>query len=167
MTRLNHPHSHSHPHPHPRPQHRPQHGMARWMRLGVCGCGAVLLLSGALWLAVHYSIGAGADQLPHPLEAWSLRLHGLAAFAGLFLMGAVAAAHVPHGWRLSARPRWMQQRGSGLMLCSLSGIMAATGYLLFYFAPETVRPALGWAHAFVGLLVAGLLVSHRGGARSA
>lgn len=142
--------------------------MARWVRLGVYGCGAVLLLSGSLWLAVHYSIGAGAgaDQLPHPLEAWSLRLHGLAAFVGLFLLGAVAAAHVPHGWRLSARPRWVLQRGSGLMLCSLSGIMAATGYLLFYFAPETVRPALGWAHAFVSLMVAGLLLSHRSSARS-
>jgi hypothetical protein len=52
-------------------------------------------------------------------------------------------------------------------LCSLSGIMAATGYLLFYFAPETVRPALGWAHASAGLLLAGLLLSHRGNARSA
>ena len=53
------------------------------------------------------------------------------------------------------------------MLCSLSGIMAATGYLLFYFAPEAVRPALGWAHAAAGLLVAGLLLVHRSNARSA
>ena len=152
---------------HTHPHHRPQHGMARWVRLGVYVCGVVLVLSGGLWLALHYSLGAGTGELPHPLEAWSLRLHGLAAFAGLFLLGAVGAAHVPHGWRLSSRPRWGQQRGSGLMLCSLSGIMAATGYLLFYFAPETVRPALGWAHAIVGLLAAGLLLSHRSGARSA
>ena len=141
--------------------------MARWVWLGVCMCGAVLLLSGGLWLALHYSIGAGAGELPHPLEAWSLRLHGLAAFAGMFVLGAVGAAHVPHGWRLSSRPRWGPQRGSGLMLCSLSGIMAATGYLLFYFAPETIRPALGWAHAFAGLLAAGVLLRHRSGARSA
>ena len=141
--------------------------MARWVWLGVCMCGAVLLLSGGLWLALHYSIGAGAGELPHPLEAWSLRLHGLAAFAGMFVLGAVGAAHVPYGWRLSSRPRWGPQRGSGLMLCSLSGIMAATGYLLFYFAPETIRPALGWAHAFAGLLAAGVLLRHRSGARSA
>jgi hypothetical protein len=141
--------------------------MARWQRLGVFGCGAVLTISGAAWLALHYAVGAGADELPHPLEAWCLRLHGLAAFAGLFMLGAVAAGHVPHGWRLSARPRWAPQRWSGLMLCGLSGIMALTGYLLFYFAPETIRPALGWAHTFVGLLVVGLLVSHRGGAHQA
>lgn len=141
--------------------------MVRWQRLGLYGCGAALVLSGALWLALHYSVGAGAGELPHPLEAWSLRLHGLAAFAGLFMLGALAAAHVPHGWRLSGRPRWTHQRGSGLMLCTLTAIMALTGYLLFYFAAETVRPALGWAHALIGLLVGGFLLGHRGGARSA
>ena len=45
-------------------------------------------------------------------------------------------------------------------------VLAATGYLLFYFAPETVRPALGWAHAIVGMLAAGLLLRHRSGTRS-
>ena len=141
--------------------------MVRWLRTGVYGSGAMLVLTGTVWLALHYSVGAGAGELPHPLEAWSLRLHGLATFAGLFMLGALASAHVPHGWRLSGRPRWAHQRWSGLMLCILTGIMALTGYLLFYFAPETVRPALGWAHAFVGLLGAGLLLGHRGGVRSA
>ena len=141
--------------------------MARWQRLGLYGSGALLLFSGGLWLALHYGVGAGAGELPHPLEAWCLRLHGLAAFAGLFMLGALAAAHVPHGWRLSGRPRWAHQRGSGLMLCTLSGIMALSGYLLFYFAAETIRPALGWAHAFIGVAAGALLLGHRGGVRGA
>jgi len=65
------------------------HRLLRWQRLALYLAGAVLLLTGGLWLLVHYSVGAGAGALPHPLEAWSLRLHGLAAFAGLFVLGVL------------------------------------------------------------------------------
>lgn len=142
----------------------PAHRLVRWQRIGLYACGAALLLSGMLWLALHYGVSAGAGELPHPLEAWSLRLHGLAAFGALFMLGVLAASHVPHGWRLSGRLRWSHQRSSGLMLCSLCGAMAATGYLLYYFAPESIRPALGWAHAFFGLIAGLLLLGHRRGA---
>ena len=124
----------------------------------------MLLVTGTVWLAVHYSVGAGAGELPHPLEVWSLRLHGLAAFAGLFMLGALAAAHIPQGWRLSQRRRWAGQRSSGVMLCVIGGLLALSGYLLFYFASEAVRPALGWAHAAIGLTMAALIASHRRGA---
>jgi hypothetical protein len=142
--------------------HHPAHRLVRWQRRALYTSGALLLATGLAWLVLHY--GAGAGELPHPLEAWSLRLHGLAAFAGLFVLGALAAAHVPQGWRLSQRRRWVGQRSSGVLLCALGALLASSGYLLFYFAPESVRPALGWAHAFVGLLMAVLIASHRRGA---
>ena len=125
---------------------------------------AVLLLTGVLWLALHNSVGAGSGELPHPLEAWSLRLHGLASFAGLFMLGVLGASHIPLGWRLSARQRWTQQRNSGLALCVLAALLAVTGYLLYYFAPETLRPTLGWAHAIAGVAAGALLLRHRRGA---
>ena len=140
------------------------HRLARWQRLALYVTGALLVLTGGVWLAVHYSIGAGAGELPQPLEAWILRLHGLAAMAGLFVLGLLAAAHIPQGWRLSHRRRWAGQRRSGVLLCVGGGLLAASGYLLFYFAPETVRPALGWAHAIVGLAMGWLIASHRRGA---
>ena len=125
------------------------------------GSGAALLLSGALWLAVHHMVGAGAGELPHPLEAWAMRLHGLSAFAGLFVLGALAAAHVPQGWRWSHRPRWAGQRTSGLLLCGLAAALVATGYALYYFAPEAIRPGLGWAHAALGVAMALVVLRHR------
>jgi hypothetical protein len=143
--------------------HYHAHRLVRWQRVALHSTGAALLASGGGWLALHYSIGAGAGELPHPLEAWALRLHGLAAFAGLFVLGALAAAHVPQGWRLSHRRRWAGQRSSGVLLCVIGALLALTGYLLYYFAPESLRPALGWAHAFLGVAMAALIASHRRG----
>ena len=34
-------------------------------------------------------------------------------------------------------------------------------YLLYYFAPETLRPALGWVHSAVGIAMGVFLLAHR------
>jgi len=156
----------------------PAYRLPRWQRLALHASGWSLWVTGVLWLAVHYSIGAGAGELPHPAEAWAMRLHGLAAFAGLFVLGALAGSHIPRGWRISAtlhnpgshhRPirthakRWAWQRITGIALCSLAGVLVATGYLLYYFAPDIIRPALGWVHAGVGTVMAAVVWSHRRG----
>ncbi|HEV7914326.1 MAG TPA: DUF4405 domain-containing protein [Albitalea sp.] len=130
-----------------------------WHRRCLYASGALLLLSGVAWLVLHYAVAAGG--LPHPLEAWTMRLHGAAAFVGLFMLGVLAAVHVPHGWRLSGRPRHARQRGSGLALCVLAAALVASGYLLYYFAPETVRPLLGWLHAGAGIAMAASFALHR------
>ncbi|HJV97434.1 MAG TPA: DUF4405 domain-containing protein [Albitalea sp.] len=140
---------------------RHAHRLDRWQRLALYACGALLLASGVLWLALHYTVGAGAGELPHPLEAWAIRLHGLAAFGALFMLGVLAASHIPQGWRMSGRPRWAQQRGTGAGLCTLGAALVLTGYLLYYFAPEALRPALGWVHSIAGLAMAALAVIHR------
>ena len=145
-----------------RAYHHP-HRLVRWQKFALYVSGALLLATGSVWLALHYSIGAGAGGLPHPLETWSLRLHGLAAFAGLFVLGVLAAAHIPQGWRLSQRRRWAGQRRSGVLLCVIGALLVLTGYLLYYFASEAVRPALGWAHALVGVGMGVLIASHRRG----
>ena len=138
----------------------PVHGPARWQRRGLQATALALLCSGGGWLLAHYLFGAGAGELPHPAEPWLIKLHGLAAFIALFLFGALAAAHIPQGWRLTSRPRHAARRGSGVALCVLGGLLVLSGYLLYYFAPEALRPALGWAHAAVGLAMAGLALRH-------
>ena len=145
---------------HPRPT---GHHLARWQRLSVYAVGASLFVTGMAWLGVHYLVGAGTGELPHPLEAWCMQLHGLAAFAGLFVFGVMAAAHLPHGWRLSRRLRWAHQRRSGIVLCSLAATLALSGYLLYYYAPEWVRPSMGWIHAVAGAAMAIALAVHRRG----
>jgi hypothetical protein len=139
---------------------RHSHRLAAWQRAGLFASGGVLVVTGGAWLALHYGFGAGANQLPHPLEAWSMRLHGLAAFVALFMLGTLATSHIPHGWRMTSRRLRHGQRGSGLGLCSLAAGVVLSGYLLYYFAPEPVRPALGWAHALAGFAMAGLVIFH-------
>ena len=139
------------------------HRLPRWQRTVLHATSSVLLLTGALWLGLQY--GAAADALPHPMAPWLMRLHGLASFVALFMLGALAASHVPHGWRVTARQRRAHQRKSGLVLCSLAALLALSGYLLYYFAPEPVRPALGWAHALAGAAMAGVAVVHARGRR--
>ena len=144
-------------------QRRPAHRLPGWQRRALYLSGAALLLSGAGWLALHYAVGASAGGLPHPLEAWAMRLHGLAAFGGLFMLGALAASHVPQGWRMARHPGWSRQRAVGAALCALAAALASSGYLLYYFAPEAVRPALGWAHSVAGVALGLLLLWHRRG----
>ncbi|HEY2190572.1 MAG TPA: hypothetical protein VGH48_18605 [Caldimonas sp.] len=141
------------------------HRLPGWQRRTLFAAGALLLASGVAWLGLHY--GRADDSLPAPLEAWLMRLHGLAGFIALFCFGALAAAHIPQGLRLSRRMRWAGQRSSGLLLCGLAGALALTGYLLYYFAPDVVRPTLGWLHSGLGVLMAALIFSHRRRSRSA
>lgn len=130
------------------------HRLHGWQFASLLASAALLLASGLAWLPLHYLWGAGAGELPHPLEAWAMRLHGLGGFAALFVLGVLAAVHVPPGWRLGGRHRYAGQRVTGAALCSLAALLALTGYLLYYFAPEGLRPALGLAHAAFGLAMA-------------
>ena len=41
-------------------------------RVLVHASGWLLLASGLAWLAVHYLAGAGAGELPHPMEVWTI-----------------------------------------------------------------------------------------------
>ena len=141
---------------------RHAHRLVPWQRHTLYLSAGLLTATGVVWLGVHYGAGAGsANELPHPLEAWAMRLHGLVAYAGLFVLGVLAAGHMPQGWRLAGRHRWARQRRSGVALCVLAALLTLTGYLLNYFAPEGVRPLLGWIHALIGLATGAQLVRHR------
>ena len=147
--------------PHPAGACTPKrvHSLAFWERTGLYASGSTLLVTGLVWLVLHY--GRAADSLPSPLEPWAMRLHGLAGFAALFLFGALATAHIPRGWRLSQRRGWRNQRVSGVALCLLAAGLALTGYLLYYFAPDGVRPTLGWLHSGLGAAMAAIVAGHR------
>jgi hypothetical protein len=133
--------------------------LVAWQRRVLYGAGIVLLLSGAAWLAIHY--GRAADALPSPLEAWLMRLHGLASFAALFVFGAFAAGHIPQGWRFTHAREDAGQRWTGVVLCVLAAALVLSAYVLYYFAPDRVRPSLGWLHSGLGAAMAVLLLVHR------
>jgi hypothetical protein len=150
-----HPHHH-HPHPVLR--------LPSWQRRVLNLTAALLLATGIVWLGVHYSVGAGAGELPHPVEVLCMRVHGAAAFAGLFALGMLAAAHVPAGWRVTRsahrRADRASQRHTGVAMLSLAALLVVTGYALYYFAPEDWRPAMGWVHAGAGVAMAVLGFAH-------
>jgi hypothetical protein len=135
--------------------------LRRWQWIALLAVGMALLVTGGAWLALHYTVGAGAGELPHPIEAWLMRLHGLAGFAALFMLGVLAGAHIPHGWRHGNRQRRTRQRGTGIALCTLAALAVVTAWLLYYYAPDSIRPALGWMHAGIGTAMAGLAAFHR------
>ena len=137
------------------------HRLVAWQRRVLYLAGLALLATGAAWLLIHYS--RAPDALPSPAEPWLMRAHGLGAFAALFVLGALAASHLSRGWRLAERRGWHGQRRTGLVLCGLGAALVLTGYLLYYFAPEDLRPALGWIHGGLGVAMAVLIVAHRRG----
>lgn len=108
---------------------------------------AVAWLTGMLWLILHYFMARqgefGAE--PHPFEAWSLRLHGLAAFVVMFVAGLLWGVHVRPGLLGPKRRR------SGILLLTLLGWLAATGWLLYYASADGLRDATRLAHWLVGL----------------
>jgi len=142
---------------------RSVHRLARWQRQLLYAAGLVLLATGVVWLALHY--GRRDDSLPSALEPWAMRLHGLAALAVVFTFGTLAASHIPQGWRWTHRLRWAHQRSTGVTLCTLAGALVLTGYLLYYFAPDNVRPALGSLHSILGAAMAAVVAVHRRRAR--
>jgi hypothetical protein len=125
--------------------HRATNTMAGWQRRTVTWAALGLLATGLLWLPVHYLWGAGAGELPHPLELWLMRGHGAAVLAAAFAVGTVASGHAQRGWLLG------RKRASGVALWSLAAFLAGSGYALSYLVPEGWRPVTGWAHAAAGV----------------
>lgn len=126
-----------------------------WQRTVVLVAAAALLVTGVAWLPFHYLWGAGTGELPHPLEAWLMRAHGLTAPLGLFAAGVVASSHVSRGWRLR------QRRRTGLGLALLGGMVIVSGYALAYLVPESWHAAVGWGHTGLGVVAFGLGLVHR------
>lgn len=128
-----------------------------WQRLSLDTALIALVVTGLLWLLVHYALGAGREDvgLPHWSEPWLMRLHGLAGFAVLVAVGAFLPVHVPRGWRMR------QERGLEVTMLALLAVAVITAYALYYFAPDPIRPSLGWLHAAIGCAWGGTIVWHR------
>ena len=140
-------------------RHGAQH-LSPHQRLLVHVSGWALLATGLAWLGVHYLAGAGAGGLPHPMEAWAMRAHALAAWIGAFALGEIAASHIPRGWHTVTRRRAHGQRRLGLTLCVMAIALVLSGYALMYWVPEPSHAAWGWVHSAVGVAMAGVLIVH-------
>jgi hypothetical protein len=134
-----------------------QNPVPRWQRLGIDSSLYVLLATGAIWLLAHYLVGAGNTEigLPHPSEAWLMRLHAFAGWTATLAVGAFLPLHVPRGWRTGSR------RVPAIVLLVTLALALASAYVLGYLVSEPWRPATGWGHALAGALAVGALLVHR------
>ena len=131
---------------------RLSHGHRKWV---YWSC-ALLLASGALWLLFHYFLRVHGQfgEAPHPLESWWLRLHGAAAMLVLVVLGSLLPVHVRRGWH--------QRRNllAGTILGAVGLLLIASGYALYYFGGEELRPWISAFHWILGLGTLPLLIWH-------
>src|SRR3954468_863587 len=109
-------------HGHTRAQQRLSRRHERYLYL----CAALLAVSGVGWLIGHYVLRSPASIEPHPSEAWWMRLHGAALIGFLVVFGALLPGHIVQNWRQRAN------RYSGLSVVALVGLLALSGYGLYY-----------------------------------
>ena len=127
-----------------------------WQRRSFYAVSAALLASGVAWLAAHFLMRPvtqfGASI--HPLEPWSMKLHGAAAMLSLWLVGTMLHLHIKRG--LSG----VRNRSAGWSMIGLLGWLGLSGYALYYIAGEESRPVWSAVHWAAGLLMPALIILH-------
>jgi hypothetical protein len=128
----------------------------RWQRGCVYGVSAWLLATGALWLLAHYLMRRAGEfgESIHPLEPWSMKLHGAGAMLALFFIGSLVNTHI----RRALRER--RNVNSGWSMIAVIAALTVTGYALYYIAGEQSRPVWSTAHWIIGLAFPLLLGAH-------
>lgn len=139
--------------------HRP-HALRPWLRWSIYCLTLALVLSGGMWLVVHFLNWPAAsrpalDGLPSPWESPLMKAHGAAMLAMIFFIGRLSGTHVLLGWRIHKRV-W-----DGVAVLVLFGLLAGSGYGLYYWIPDDWRDGLGLIHGAVGCLTVLMLIYHR------
>ena len=146
--------------PHPSPQQRrlypvprPTPGLRRALYL------ATLLIAGSgyAWLLAHYLLPLPETEeftARHPLETWSIRVHGAAAMLALAVLGALWQQHIGH----ALRQRRYVLSGAGLLAGWLG--LIGSGYGLYYLTSEELRATFSLTHWLLGLALPVALFAH-------
>jgi cation transport ATPase len=119
--------------------------LPRWQRLSTYAMLIGCALSGVLFFIAHDADVNVTGLAPQSLLMW----HGISAQGALLAMGAVMPTHIRLAW--NAR----RNRTTGVLLCSLLGVLMASG-LSLYYGGEDLREATVWSHWILG--GAGLLL---------
>lgn len=130
--------------------------LERWHRRAIYLSTALLLVSGAAWLLLRYFMRPVGEfgQLPHPLEPWSMKLHGGAAMLMLFFLGSLLNSHI----RRAIKGDRNLVTGWGMVAVML--LLVATGFGLYYIAGDSDRPLWSAIHWIIGLGASVLFLLH-------
>ena len=127
-----------------------------WHQTAVYGATALLVVSGAIWLVLHFFMVSQGEfgDTHHPLETWMLKLHGAAAMAGLIIYGALLPIHIRRAWTIR------RNIFLGISLVVLLLLLTISGYLFYYAGGEEARPIISTTHWILGVGVPTLLAWH-------
>lgn len=127
-----------------------------WHQGAVYGATALLVLSGAVWLVLHYFLAKPSEFGPavHPWEPWLLRVHGGAAMVGLIIYGSLMPIHIRRAWAIR------RNIVLGITVLVVMLLLTLTGYLLYYAGGEETRPVISILHWVLGVAVPVILFWH-------
>jgi hypothetical protein len=129
--------------------------MSRALRRTLLSVSALLWLTGAIWLLVHFWFPQRNEfgVLPNSWEAPLLRVHGLIAVAAVFLFGWVGAGHISARWTQAAN------RLSGLWLLACASVLVVSGYALYY-TTGAPHESVAVLHEWLGLAAIAVALAH-------
>lgn len=116
---------------------------------------ALLWLSGAYWLLLHYVWAKPGEfgVIRHPLEAPTLLVHGIVAMLALFLIGWFAARHagaVSSGRRVP----------SGWLLTIMTAVLLVAGCAQLFLTSAAWQSAVALVHEAIGVALPLPLLVH-------
>jgi hypothetical protein len=123
-------------------------------RFVLYGAFAVLLVTGAAWLAADQLKDSPSGELWQQTAAYLLMLHGGAAMVALMFLGALFPVHIRLGWRSG------RNRLTGPAMVAFNALLIATAFGLYYFGAETLRPWMSTIHIGVGFALPALFIAH-------
>lgn len=130
--------------------------LERWHRWSVYACCAWLTATGVAFLVAHFFLRQAGEfgETVHPLEPWSMRLHGAGAMAALFFVGSLMNGHIRRALKSG------RNLGSGWTMIASLLALTVTGYGLYYLAGEGNRPLWSTVHWVIGLALPAVFVLH-------
>ncbi|MFZ6643780.1 DUF4405 domain-containing protein [Undibacterium sp. TC4M20W] len=133
-----------------------QFKLEAWHKYSLYALVAALFASGLAWLLARYFLRVTGEygESIHPLEHWAMQAHGALIIPLSFLAGGLMFQHMRRAHRA------LRNRYSGWSMLATLLWLALTGYALYYFASETLRPYWSAAHWIVGLALPLLLWLH-------
>lgn len=138
------------------PQRHVNLRLERWHRRCIYGVAAWLTATGLLWLLARYLLRSAGEfgESVHPLEPWSMKLHGAGAMVALFFIGSLMNSHMRRALKAG------RNLALGWSMITLLSALTLSGYALYYLASEQSRPVWSALHWIIGLALPLLLALH-------
>ena len=123
-------------------------------RFALYGALALLVVTGAVWLAADQLKDSPEGELWQRVSASMLMVHGGVAMVTLIFLGALFPVHMRMGWRAG------RNRLTGPAMVALNAALIVTAFGLYYLGSDTLRPWVSAVHTDLGFALPALILAH-------